>query len=116
MLINSSTNFTKRLDEFLDHHAKGPQLTLEANTSAGTVHTGKTDFDQVRGVRTEQASLGKALGDEWKSNLHSRQLVFAMSKLINPHRAERQRPRQATTAAESTSRSSVAEEGLNALN
>ncbi|RMR15081.1 hypothetical protein ALP90_05681 [Pseudomonas amygdali pv. ulmi] len=116
MLINSSTNFTKRLDEYLDHHAKGPQLTLEANTSAGTVHTGKTDFDQVRGVRTEQASLGKALGDEWKSNLHSRQLVFAMSKLINTHRAERQRPRQATTAAESTSRSSVAEEGLNALN
>jgi hypothetical protein len=122
MRINATTEFTQRLDQHLEQHAKGPQLTFNPSASDGIVATGNHAFDQVRGFQTEQANLGKAFANEWKGNLHSRQLAFALGKLINARRADLQRLRYATAATPDGeasaphSRQLLAEEGLEALN
>lgn len=121
MRINATTDFTQRLDKHLEQHAKGPQLTFNPSASDGAVATGHQAFDQVRGFQTEHANLGKELANEWKGNLHARQLAFALGKLINARRTELQRLRYAAggtpqcEAGAPHNRQLLAEEGLEAL-
>jgi len=116
MRLNPNTDFMQRLNRHIDHPGQAPRLTLDATTSSGAAHTGEASFDQVRGFTTRGAHLGTALVEEWARNLQSRQLAFALGKLINARRADLQRPRPVNAATRAGGQQPLVEEGLDALN
>jgi hypothetical protein len=121
MKIDPSTAFAQQLNEHLDRRARGPLLTLDPSSINSGLATGHYEFDQVRGFNVGQANLDKDLGNEWGDNLHSRQLAFALGKLISARRADLQRFKPSAggvsrvEAGASGCRYALAEEGLEAL-